>query len=114
MPQRFAHLGIPVRWPTTPAEFVAYGDLQNLVALLELYAQGSTSVAAASPASTQVAPGIQPPRHVSRKFTGLPLQTGPSPTEILTTRVESYGLSCHISMRRGKTTRVSPPRDRQQ
>src|SRR2546422_6181978 len=44
---------------------------------LELYAQGSTSVEAASTASTQVAPGIQPPRHVSRNFTGLPLQTGP-------------------------------------
>src|SRR3989454_12416403 len=58
MPQRFAHLGIPVRWPSTPAEFVAYGDLQNLIALLELYAQGSTSVEAASTASTQVAPGI--------------------------------------------------------
>src|SRR2546427_4627256 len=70
MPQRFAHLGIPVRWPSTPAEFVAYGDLQNLIALLELYAQGSTSVEAASTASTQVAPGIQPPRHVSRNFTG--------------------------------------------
>src|SRR5207302_205798 len=65
MPQRFAHLGIAVRWPTTPAEFVAYGDLQNLVALLELYAQGSTRVEAASTASTQGAAGIQRTRLVS-------------------------------------------------
>ena len=109
IPQRFAHLGIAVKWPTTPAEFVAYGDLQNLVALLKLYAQGSTSVDVASPASTQVAPGIQPPHHVSHNFTGFQLQTTPPATEILKTLVETYGVSGHEGMVREVITRLLPP-----
>ena len=38
-PERFAQLGVPTRWPVTPAEFVAYRDLGNLEELLESYLQ---------------------------------------------------------------------------
>jgi putative aminopeptidase FrvX len=38
-PERFAQLGVPTRWPVTPAEFVAYRDLGNLESLLESYLQ---------------------------------------------------------------------------
>jgi putative aminopeptidase FrvX len=38
-PERFAQLGVPTRWPVTPAEFVVYRDLGNLEDLLEAYLQ---------------------------------------------------------------------------
>jgi putative aminopeptidase FrvX len=38
-PERFAQLGVPTRWPVTPAEYVAYRDLSNLEELLEAYLQ---------------------------------------------------------------------------
>jgi putative aminopeptidase FrvX len=43
LPERFTQLGIPVRWPVTPAEFVAYKDLRNLGDLLEAYLQIPTT-----------------------------------------------------------------------
>lgn len=38
-PERFAQLGIPTRWPVTPAESVSWSDRENLARLLEAYLQ---------------------------------------------------------------------------
>ena len=36
-PERFVHLGVPVRWPTTPVETVSSKDVSSLASLLEHY-----------------------------------------------------------------------------
>lgn len=40
-PDRFAHLGVPTRWPVTPSEFVSDRDLSSLDLLLLAYLQAS-------------------------------------------------------------------------
>lgn len=37
LPERFAELSIPLRWPVTPAEFLSLNDTANLKRLLEAY-----------------------------------------------------------------------------
>ena len=83
VPQRFAHLGIPAKWPVTPAEYVDLGDLQKLVALLERYAQGTASAAAPVAHAAVPPPGVPHPAK----------QTAPE--EILRALVEVYGVSGH-------------------
>jgi putative aminopeptidase FrvX len=38
-PDRFAHLGVPTRWPVTPAEFITYRDVSSLERFLLAYLQ---------------------------------------------------------------------------
>jgi putative aminopeptidase FrvX len=97
LPARLAHLGVAVAWPSTPAEFVSMGDLDQLVRLLETYAQGIASPPATSsepvaelkptPAKPKVAPGV---------------------TEILQSLVESYGMSGYETAVREEIARLLP------
>ena len=97
LPQRFVHLGIATAWPLTPAELVDANDLQNLVNLLEVYAQRSSRGRAAWPAST-LSPAL-PERP----------QTAPAPAEILKILVETYGASGHEEAVRKAITALLPP-----
>jgi len=97
VPARFAHLGLPVKWPVTPAEFIDLGDLQNLIALLELYAQGSAG------APVRSASGGSAMRTVPKRPA-----TAPAPAEILHTLVETYGVSGHEGEVREAITALLP------
>jgi putative aminopeptidase FrvX len=99
IPARFAHVGIPTRYPATPAEIVDFSDLDNLVRLLEVYAQGSfvppavpdsagSAVAAAASSRPKVAPTVP---------------------EILKSLVEKYGVSGHEEAVREEVKRLLPP-----
>jgi putative aminopeptidase FrvX len=97
LPPRVAHLGIAAAWPSTPAEFLSLGDLDQLVRLLEAYAQGTASPPAAwsepvaelkpTPAKPKVAPGV---------------------TEILKSLVETYGMSGYETAVREEIARLLP------
>lgn len=83
-----AHLAIPTKWATTPAEYLDTSDLGNLVALLELYVQGTFSQR-------------RPPAGGAKQIL-LPHRRGAVPTnqEILETLVETYAVSGHeVAMR---------------
>ncbi len=97
-PQRFAHLGIPTRFPLTPAEFLDSRDLLNLVALLELYAQGTRREAAFGE--------IPPPSPAKLPNWGA---SGPSNQQILQSLVEAYGVSGHEGAVREVIAKLLPP-----
>ena len=97
LPPRFAHLSIPIAWPVTPAEVIASADLENLVALLEVYAQGSVRPPQPSGYTNWMrAPPVRP-------------YGAPPVTEILKDLVETYGASGHEGPVREAITRLLPP-----
>ncbi len=83
LPRRFAHVGIPIAWPNTPAESIDAADLANLAALLELYAQGTNSKTSATVMDSM----SYTPSGTSVKL--------PKNESILRALVESYGMSEH-------------------
>ncbi len=96
LPERFAHLGIPTRGPVTPAEVIASSDLENLVSILEIYAQGS----ARSP---------QPSGYANRlRHSPARPHAAPQATEILKELVETYGVSGHEGPVREAVVRLLP------
>ncbi len=97
-PERFAHLGVSAKWPVTPAEFIDLGDVQNLVRLLEAYAQGSAGAPVVS------ASGNPEIRTVVKRP-----GTAPPPAEILHTLVETYGVSGHEGAMREAVSTLLPP-----
>jgi len=98
LPQRFVHLGVPTRFPLTPAEFVDSHDLLNLVSLLELYVQGTHQEASFG--------SIQPPPAPKIPTWG---GSGPSNTQILEALVETYGVSGNEGPVREVITKLLPP-----
>jgi len=96
-PARWAHIGIPVAWPDTPAEMTS-SDLEDLATLLEIYAQGlsvdisgggtaSTSFVVPPPGAKDVSPNLKLLRHL----------------------VETYGASGHEERVREEVTELLPP-----
>jgi putative aminopeptidase FrvX len=86
MPAKWAHIGIAVAWPATPAELIGSNDLDALEQLLQLYAQshmapGSSQTAGESPSPSSGASG--------------PVTHPPSVTELLRRLVMAYGSSYH-------------------
>jgi len=98
LPERFAHLGIPTKWPSTPAEFIDLADLDSLTRLLELYVQGSTHIHARA-AAKPLAPPALPEQQ----------QTPRAVTEILAKLAETYGVSGREGAVRETITRLLPP-----
>src|SRR5574337_110474 len=101
LPERSAHLGVATRWPVTPADFISAGDIENLVALLELYAQGS-----AKPPQPSGSAGLS--RRVGRPAPQRP-QKAPPAADILRDLVETYGVSGHEGPVREAIKRLLPP-----
>jgi putative aminopeptidase FrvX len=98
LPERFTHLSVPTRFTATPAEFMDFGDLEGLVSLLEVYAQGSAiGVAPRADAAPSATPKAARPK------------TAPSATEILKNLVETYGVSGHEEAVRKEVERLLPP-----
>jgi putative aminopeptidase len=87
LPARTAHIGIPVAWLNTPAQYIDARDLTGLVRVLEQYVQGG----AKEVAIPSTAPWPEPTP--SRKPT-----TAPGNVEILKRVVETYGASDHEAM----------------
>ena len=86
MPAKWAHIGIAVAWPATPAELIDSKDLDALEQLLQLYAQshmasGPSQAAGESPSPSSGASG--------------PITHPPSVTELLRRLVVAYGSSYH-------------------
>ena len=82
-PQKTVHLGIATAWPDTPAEMISTHDLANLTDLLEAYAQGSV---------TEVRPFKTLPEIVDHPFD---YATPPTNQQILSTLIDTYGVSDH-------------------
>ena len=96
-PERFAHLGVPIAWPVTPAEFIDHTDLGNLVTLLADYALGVVPQnGAREVAGDQTS--IIPERP----------QTAPPVTEIVKQLLETYGVSGHEEAVREKVKWLLP------
>jgi putative aminopeptidase FrvX len=95
-PARWAHIGIAVAWPDTPAQMIG-DDLGHLASLLELYAQGSSAGTRGSGAG-------------SRSSVVTPKTNGALPaTELLRRLVELYGASGHEERVREKVKELLPP-----
>jgi len=98
LPRRFVHLGIPTKWPVTPAETADYSDLYILVDLLETYVTGSLPQRSRPGEGSSRAEGGPPARP----------RLAPPATEILQQLVESYGVSGHEGRVRENVMRLLP------
>ncbi len=94
-PKRFAHVGIPVAWPNTPAETIDAADLANLAALLELYAQGTVTKSVWERLDI-IEKLVRPPDKLPRN------------ENILRALVESYGMSEHEGPVREEVLKLLP------
>jgi putative aminopeptidase FrvX len=99
LPARFARLGIATKWPATPGEIIDADDLVALTQLLEVYAGGSAETKAVAHANSPL------PRPA------IPAQakTAPTPTQLLSTLVEAYGVAYHEEDVRETVKRFLPP-----
>ncbi|HTM40160.1 MAG TPA: M20/M25/M40 family metallo-hydrolase [Terriglobales bacterium] len=97
LPPRWAHLGVPTAWASTPGEFLDAHDLSQLVTLLETYLQGEASVVNIPNASTLAEPAL-PSRPAA----------APTPETILRDLVETYGVSDHETRVREAIARLLP------
>ena len=98
LPSRFAHVGIPIAWPVTPAEFVMEHDLADLQELLRRYVSGAVPERTASGM-----PRSQPGYSRSRP------EQAPPVTMIVQELVETYGVSGHEEAVRNKVAGLLPP-----
>jgi putative aminopeptidase FrvX len=85
VPRRFAHVGIPIAWPSTPAEMISLSDLENLTALLEAYVTGAAPTK--KPSGAMAASPLAPPSPPARP------KTPPAPADVLAQLVERYAMS---------------------
>ncbi len=85
LPARFARLGIATKWPATPGEIIDADDLVALTQLLEIYAGGSAETKPLLHASPLIARPAIPAQ----------AKTAPSPEQMVSTLVESYGVGYH-------------------
>jgi len=96
--KRFAHLSVATAWASTPAEQIDAVDLASLVALLELYAQGTKSQP--KPVEGVVAENDQ--HHFAT-----PERLGRLEADLLYL-VESYGMSEHEAQVREMVAQLLP------
>jgi len=85
LPARFARLGIATKWPATPGEVIDADDLVALTQLLEIYAGGSAETKPLERATSLMA----------RPAIPVQAKTAPSPVQMVSTLVESYGVGYH-------------------
>ncbi len=99
LPERFAHVSIATRWPSTPGEIIDADDLVALTRLLEVYAQGSAETQPLDNASAPLSRPALPPAP----------KVAPTPTELVSKLVEAYGVSTHEADVRALVLRLLPP-----
>jgi putative aminopeptidase FrvX len=97
MPAKWAHIGIAAAWADTPAEEIDAKDLYKLIDLLEAYAQGS------------VAPPQGYPGGSGSYFRSGPPVGAPTNKDLLTSLVETYGVSEHEGPVREEVKKLLPP-----
>jgi len=95
LPARLAHLSIATAWASTPAEAIDAGDLANLAALLELYAQGTSSKPSAMDMGSSDTSNAAPAKLSKNE-------------SILRALVESYGMSEHEGLVREEVLKQLP------
>jgi putative aminopeptidase FrvX len=98
-PVRFAHLGAPIAWPVTPAEFVNSHDIDSLAYVLLNYVVGSVLSGIGSGGGGGMGDGGTPLRP----------QHAPPVTEIVKQLVETYGVSGREDAVREKVKWLLPP-----
>jgi putative aminopeptidase FrvX len=99
LPVRFARLGIATKWPATPGEIIDADDLVALTQLLEVYAGGSAETKPMVHANSLLARPALPPQ----------AKTAPTPVQMVSTLVESYGVGYHEVDVRETVKRFLPP-----
>jgi len=99
--ERVAHLGVATAWPSTPAEFIHLGDVQNLETLLESYVTGAPVSAPTEPAAIG-SPLAPPPLPAQPK-------AAPSAPNVLRYLTEAYGISGKETAPRETVARLLPP-----
>lgn len=99
LPARFARLGIATKWPATPGEIIDADDLVALTQLLEVYAGGSAETRPLARANSLIARPAYPPQ----------AKTAPTPVQMVSTLVESYGVGYHEIDVRETVKRLLPP-----
>jgi putative aminopeptidase FrvX len=82
MPRRAVHLAVAAAWANTPAETVDGNDVEQLVALLEAYLQGSPQKT-----SLATAEALPAPKTPERP------KSAPAPAAVLKQVIETYGSS---------------------
>src|SRR5690348_15319167 len=97
LPPRWAHLGVPTSWASTPGEFLDAHDLSHLVTLLETYLQGEASSVNIPNSAILAEPAL----------TSRPA-AAPTPETILRDLVETYGVSDHETRVREAIARLLP------
>jgi putative aminopeptidase FrvX len=83
-PARTVHIGIPVAWPTTPAQYVDARDLSGLVRVLEQYLQADAKDIPVTPAVA-----------LAEQNSGTRPTTAPPNVDVLKRVIETYGASDH-------------------
>ncbi len=99
LPERSVHLSIATAWPSTPAELLDFGDLRNLVALLQTYIQPG------SPAKEEQGGSAGSGGEAGYNFG----PAGPAATFILEKLVETYGASGQEGAVRQAIQSLLPP-----
>ena len=99
LPARFARLSIATKWPATPGEIIDADDLVALTQLLEDYAGGSAETKPLAHATSPVARPAYPPQ----------AKTAPTPVQMVSALVESYGVGYHEIDVRETVKRFLPP-----
>jgi putative aminopeptidase FrvX len=106
LPDRVAHLAVPMKWPMTPAETLDFHDLLQLSALLQTYLQGNAATPEPSPKPSPV-PSTDLPLPASA-VPEKPSAT-PSPDTLLKSLILTYGISEHEELPREAIQRLLPP-----
>ena len=99
LPVRFARLGIATKWPATPGEIIDADDLVALTQLLEVYAGGTVETKPMAHSTSLLARPAYPPQ----------AKTAPTPVQMVSTLVESYGVGYHEVEVRETVKRFLPP-----
>jgi putative aminopeptidase len=99
LPARFARLGIATKWAATPGEIIDGDDLVALTQLLEVYAGGNAETKPLTHATSLLARPAIPPQ----------AKTAPTPVQMVSTLVESYGVGYHEVDVRETVKRLLPP-----
>lgn len=94
LPESMVHLAVATAWPSTPAEMINSGDLDNLTSLLEAYMQGSIANSGSGFGSGDADDFGQ--------------SSPPTNEQILSRLVETYGVSDHESLVRDEVKSLLP------
>jgi len=98
LPVRFARLGIATKLPATPGEIIDGDDLVALTQLLEVYAGGSG----------ETKPWAHTNSPLPRPTIPAQAKTAPTPTQLVSRLVETYGVGYHETDVRETVKRLLP------